>query len=84
MDIDHRTINHCLTPELQYSCRYWAYHLVRSTNLNAMIHHALLFLQRHFLHWVEAMGLLGLVSEVVRIISLLQKGVPVSSLRCPI
>ncbi|KAJ5141799.1 NACHT and WD40 domain protein [Penicillium atrosanguineum] len=75
MDIDPRTINHCLTPELQYSCRYWAYHLVRSTDLKTVIHLALLFLQRHFLHWVEAMSLLGLMSEVVGIISLLHKAI---------
>ncbi|KAJ5211729.1 NACHT and WD40 domain protein [Penicillium cinerascens] len=73
VEIDPSTINHCLTPELQYSCRYWAYHLVRSSDLDTVIHLALLFLQRHFLHWVEAMSLLGLMSEVARIISLLHK-----------
>ncbi|KAJ6058363.1 uncharacterized protein N7446_007946 [Penicillium canescens] len=37
---------------------------------------ASLFLQKHFLHWVEAMSILGLVSEVVGIINLLQTVVP--------
>jgi hypothetical protein len=42
-----------------------------------MMHGVFLFLQRHFLHWVEAMNLPGLVSEVVGIINLLQTVVPV-------
>jgi hypothetical protein len=79
-EIDRQTINHCLLPELQYACRYWAHHLVQCTDLNSVMHDALLFLQKHFLHWVEAMSLLGLASDVVGIISLLQTAVPVSSL----
>ncbi|KAL4937755.1 hypothetical protein BDV06DRAFT_215643 [Aspergillus oleicola] len=73
--INRQTIDRCLPPELQYACRYWASHLVQGMNLNDMTHNALLFLQRHFLHWVEAMSLLGLVSEVVGILDLLQAAV---------
>ncbi|OQE34671.1 hypothetical protein PENCOP_c016G07939 [Penicillium coprophilum] len=57
-EIDRQTIDDCLYPELQYSCRYWAYHL------------------KHFLHWVEAMSILGLVSETVVIIDRLQLDMP--------
>jgi hypothetical protein len=84
MEIDRQVINHCLSPELQYACRYWAHHLVQcaelNTDVNVVMHYALLFLQEHFLHWVEAMSLLGLISEVVGIIDLLHTTVPVSSL----
>lgn len=76
-DIDQQTIDHCLPPELQYSCRYWAHHLMQCTDLHDVMHDALSFLQRHFLHWVEAMNLLGVGSEVVGIINLLQTGVAV-------
>jgi hypothetical protein len=77
VDIDQQTIDHCLSPELQYSCRYWAHHLMQCTDLHSMIDGALSFLREHFLHWVEAMNLLGVGSEVVGIINLLQTGVAV-------
>ncbi|KAJ5885241.1 hypothetical protein N7495_009751 [Penicillium taxi] len=77
-DIDYRTINHYISPELQYACRYWAHHLVQSKNLHAMIHEAYLFLQNHFLHRMEAMSILGLIAEVLGIIHLLQSAIYMS------
>ncbi|KAJ6054864.1 NACHT and WD40 domain protein [Penicillium canescens] len=74
--IDWQTIDRCIPPELQYACQYWARHLVQFADLNGVMHDALLFLQRHFLHWVEAMSLQGLISEVVGIISALQAVLP--------
>lgn len=72
VDIDQRTIDGYIRPELQYSCHYWVHHLVRSKDPNSVLPDAFSFLQRHFLHWMEAMSLLGLASEVVRIITQLQ------------
>ncbi|KUL83146.1 hypothetical protein ZTR_10986 [Talaromyces verruculosus] len=66
------TIKQCLLPELQYSCRYWAHHLARSKEPITGTDNVFSFLQKHFLHWLEAMCILGLASEVVGIISLLQ------------
>lgn len=80
--IDRRTIDHCLSLELQYSCRYWAQHLEKSQDLNSVVHDAFLFLRKHFLHWVEAMSILGLVPEVVGIIDRLQSVILVSI--CPV
>lgn len=77
-DIDPQTIDHCLPPELQYSCRYWAYHLMHCIDSPNVMHDALSFLQRHFLHWMEAMNLLGLASEVVGMFDLLQSVILVS------
>lgn len=37
MEIDLQTIDHYLSPELQYSCRFWAQHIVQSENLDLMI-----------------------------------------------
>ncbi|KAJ5355562.1 NACHT and WD40 domain protein [Penicillium cataractarum] len=71
-DINPQTIAQCLSPELQYSCRFWAQHLAQSRDRNSLMHNAFLFLQKHFLHWIEAMSLLGLGSDVVGIINLLQ------------
>ncbi|KAJ6031516.1 hypothetical protein N7540_002248 [Penicillium herquei] len=72
IDIDKRLLNHYLQPELQYSCRYWVHHLEQCVAPSDMAQETLLFLQQHFLHWVETMGTLGLASEVVLMINALQ------------
>jgi hypothetical protein len=64
-DIDDQDIRQCLPPELQYSCRFWINHLEQSQPLPSELVNIRLFLQEHFLHWVEAMSLLGFISEVV-------------------
>ncbi|OOQ86570.1 WD domain protein [Penicillium brasilianum] len=79
-EMDRQTIDSNLPPELQYACRYWAYHLVKCANSENMIYSALLLLQRHFLrkhflHWVEAMSLLGLTSEILGILDRLQAAI---------
>jgi hypothetical protein len=76
-EINPQTVNHYLSPELQYSCRYWAHHLVKSKDLGAVFNEAYAFLQRHFLHWMEAMSILGLISEVLGSINLLQSAIHV-------
>jgi hypothetical protein len=79
-DIDPHHISLQLPPELQYSCRYWIHHLKQSQALSSEIEDVRLFLQKHFLHWVEAMSLLGLVSEVVGMLDLLHTVIPVSNI----
>ncbi|KAJ5663963.1 hypothetical protein N7507_004694, partial [Penicillium longicatenatum] len=58
--------------ELQYSCRYWVYHLERSRADNTKEENSerdiLGFLQQHFLHWLEAMSLVGMIRETVEVI----------------
>lgn len=77
-DIDAQSLRRCLPQELEYSCRYWIYHLEHSNMSHSWTENVFLFLKEHFLHWVEAMSLLGLVSEVVGMIILLQKVTTVS------
>ncbi|KAJ1709082.1 hypothetical protein NYO67_8749 [Aspergillus flavus] len=74
-EIDRRKIDDCLPDALQYACQYWAHHLIQCRNLNNVMHDAFLFLQTHFLHWVEAMSLLGLTSEILGILDTLQTGI---------
>ncbi|KAL5047362.1 hypothetical protein BDW71DRAFT_42194 [Aspergillus fruticulosus] len=71
-ELDCQVINCYFPPELQYSCRYWAHHLMRSKELGAVMHDAYVFLQKHLLHWMEAMSILGLASEALDSIGLLQ------------
>lgn len=79
-DIDPQHIRQYLPPELRYSCRYWIHHLEQSQASYSEIEDVRLFLQKHFLHWVEAMSLLGLVSEVVGMLDALHRAIPVSNI----
>ncbi|KAL4862434.1 hypothetical protein BDV12DRAFT_207213 [Aspergillus spectabilis] len=71
-DIDPKSINRYLPPELQYSCRYWINHLAGSEDLIGQVNNILAFLKEHFLHWVEVLSILGNISEVVQGITILQ------------
>ncbi|KAL4895756.1 hypothetical protein BDV59DRAFT_191665 [Aspergillus ambiguus] len=75
-DIDARSLRQHLPPELAYSCRYWIYHLEHSLVLSPETEHILFFLREHFLHWVEAMSLLGLASEVIGMLNRAQMIMP--------
>ncbi|GMG38934.1 unnamed protein product [Aspergillus oryzae] len=57
-DIDPQVINQHLTAELQYSCRYWVYHLKQSQG-RISESEILSFLRKRFLHWLEALALIG-------------------------
>jgi hypothetical protein len=64
-DIDQQTIDACLPLDVQYACQYWVYHwkeskcAIRDGNIVDC------FLTRHLLHWLEALSLLGRVSESI-------------------
>ncbi|PGG95363.1 hypothetical protein AJ79_10103, partial [Helicocarpus griseus UAMH5409] len=70
-DIDDQDIRQYLPSDLQYSCRYWIQHLEQSQPLSSEIEDVRPFLQKHFLHWLEAMSLLGFISEVIGMLDLL-------------
>jgi hypothetical protein len=61
--VERGRVEQCISPELQYACRYWVRHLQKSgTRLQdgERMHR---FLQNHLLHWLEALGWMGKVSE---------------------
>ncbi|KAL4815132.1 hypothetical protein BDW67DRAFT_191783 [Aspergillus spinulosporus] len=70
-DMASQVIDQHIPQALQYSCRYWMYHLERmgSQKWEKSIFS---FFKEHFIHWLEAMGWMGLASETVGIISTLQ------------
>lgn len=77
-EFDRQTIQQYLPTELQYACRYWSHHMTQCINLDHVIEDGLAFLQKYFLYWVEAMSLMGLASELVGLLDLLQTAMPVS------
>jgi hypothetical protein len=58
-ELDKRKLTSSLSSELRYACRYWVYHLKQSQRHISDKDFAAMFLQKHFLHWLEAMSLIG-------------------------
>ncbi|KAE8132446.1 hypothetical protein BDV38DRAFT_275126 [Aspergillus pseudotamarii] len=72
-EIGPDSIARYLPPALQYACRHWVYHLTEIPAQARILGKVLIFLKDHFLHWLEAMGILGIISEaIIAVNSLLQ------------
>lgn len=72
-EIQPGSIARILPPALQYACRYWVYHLTQSSAPSKRLDQTLPFLKVHFLHWLESLSILGIISEaIVAVNSLLQ------------
>ncbi|KAI1012377.1 hypothetical protein LB504_013205, partial [Fusarium proliferatum] len=71
-DIDKCKINEHLPSEAQYACLYWVYHLRESHERVRDGDQAHKFLELHFLHWLEALSLIGRISESIGFIDELQ------------
>jgi len=71
-------LGNSLPLEVQYACQYWVHHLRRSNAKlfdNGQVH---TFLRNHFLHWVEALSLIGKMSDCVLIVKSLEEKLTVS------
>ncbi|KAA6411567.1 MAG: hypothetical protein FRX48_04847 [Lasallia pustulata] len=70
-DIKRSRVEQCLPLEVQYACLHWVKHLQRGDAQlrdNDYVHQ---FLQKHLLHWLEALGWMQKISEgILEIISL--------------
>ena len=71
-EIDSRTIANHLPPEVQYACRFWVYHLNESQTGISDNDPVYVFLQEHFLHWLESLSLLGRIAESINLVWTLQ------------
>ncbi|KAJ5792654.1 uncharacterized protein N7503_008632 [Penicillium pulvis] len=71
--IDSLYLHQHVPPELMYSCRYWVHHLEHNNFSLSEIERVETFLQTYFLYWVEVMSLLGLISDVVEMLNILQR-----------
>ncbi|UKZ48459.1 hypothetical protein TrVGV298_002684 [Trichoderma virens] len=67
-EIDQQAIDAALPPEVQYACRYWVYHWKEGTKKIKDGELVDLFLSDHLLHWLEALALLGRISECIRMV----------------
>jgi type II secretory pathway predicted ATPase ExeA len=76
-DINDQVIKQHFSAELRYSCRYWVSHFHQSEG-HVSESDILSFLKDHFLHWLEALSLIGIASEAVGFIDKLKSDVWVS------
>ncbi|KAB8222285.1 WD40-repeat-containing domain protein [Aspergillus novoparasiticus] len=74
-DINDEVIRDHFSAELRYSCHHWIYHLQQGKYQITDHDEIHKFVQKHLLHWLEAMSVLGLAPEIVRGIRTLQSAV---------
>lgn len=79
--IDAEKIKAHLTSHVQYACLHWVEHLQSSNNPPSDDGAVHVFLKTHLLHWLEALSILGRISDGVRSVLTLSeylKDLPVS------
>ena len=77
-DIERSRVEQSLSPEVQYACLYWVQHLRNSGAQLCDDRQAHQFLQKHLLHWLEALGWIGKAPEGVHVLTSLESFVSVS------
>lgn len=68
-EIADETIEASLPPQVQYACRFWVYHIKRSQSSIKDGDDCHSFLLSHFLMWLEALSLLGRMSESASLVT---------------
>jgi hypothetical protein len=78
-DVANQAIDNYVPLDVRYACCYWIYHLQRG-NIelcdNGNVH---VFFQKHFLHWLEVLSLIGKISDGVLAVMALQSMLAVSN-----
>jgi hypothetical protein len=77
-EIEKSKVDSCLPLAVQYACRYWVAHLQGAKIDQCDNNRVHIFLQKHFLHWLEALSLMGKTSEGVLAITSLESHTLVS------
>ncbi|KAJ0421236.1 hypothetical protein BJY00DRAFT_110197 [Aspergillus carlsbadensis] len=67
-DIPATVISSCLPADVRYACLYWVHHTEQSGVRLRDDHKVYNFLTKHLLHWLEALSLLGSLSESIYMI----------------
>ncbi|OJJ99003.1 hypothetical protein ASPACDRAFT_30892 [Aspergillus aculeatus ATCC 16872] len=71
-EIDLVVITKYLTADVQYACQYWVYHFARSQDWISDSE-ILSFLKKRFLHWLEALAIIGSISDAPQLINTLNE-----------
>jgi len=79
-NVEDGNVEKCIPLDVQYACRHWVYHVQQSTTKlydNDPVH---IFLRKHFLHWLEALSLIGKLNEGVLALKILESILRVSDI----
>jgi hypothetical protein len=57
-----------IPPELHYACHYWVHHCISSNNGECNTNEIFSFLEKHLLHWLEAMSLHGHITDCLNML----------------
>ncbi|KAF5984143.1 hypothetical protein FBULB1_3438 [Fusarium bulbicola] len=57
-----------IPPELHYACHYWVHHYISSNSGECKADKIYSFLEKHLLHWLEAMSLLGHITDCLNML----------------
>jgi hypothetical protein len=77
-DVAKSSVRTSLPEDVAYACCYWAQHILMSNNQLDDGDAAHQFLQKHLLHWMEALSWLGKASDVIHSLETLKSIVTVS------
>ena len=87
IEINTKDFDTFLAGHVQYACQYWVFHLEQSKEqirAGDQVHE---FLRRRFLHWLEALSLVGKAAESIRMVtaleSLVEVGMETVKIKCP-
>jgi hypothetical protein len=78
-NIDQVTVEICLPVDVRYACCYWIHHAIESKEPLMDQDPVYFFLQKHFLHWLEALSLVGKIADSIEMIGSLRSVAAVSS-----
>jgi len=79
-ELSRSEVDRHIQPHVQYACRFWVYHYQRSDVDIDGYCNVEKFLRIHFLHWLEALALLGCTSDAVVMVHMLDSGFLVRTL----
>jgi hypothetical protein len=73
-ELSQSEVNKSIQPHVQYACRFWVFHYIRSGVDIDSYDNVEKFLRKHFLHWLEVLALLGRASNAVDMVHKLGSG----------
>ncbi|RBR24677.1 uncharacterized protein FIESC28_02450 [Fusarium coffeatum] len=71
-EVTARRVSSCISPDLEYACRYWVTHLTKAPDLIIRSEDILPFLEHHLLHLLECLSFIDRLSEIYVMIQGLQ------------
>jgi hypothetical protein len=67
--IDSPLLERCLLFAVRYACCFWAQHIQEAQDWGNFVEDVRHFFDKHFLHWLEAMVLVGKISYSIEIVA---------------